>query len=125
MNEEVLAATLLLPEAPLYVVVALVVAVTAMIAADVRDKGRLLPNRGVNIMAIAMFVGSWMSVAHIIIAMIGRNDLDALPTGALVGMIAHGLVLVLLLNVVTIWYWAVAIYKETPAGLPTNPADSP
>ena len=75
MKEEVLAATLLLPEAPLYVVVALIV--------------------------------------------------DALPTGAVVGMIAHGLVLVLLLNVVTIWYWAVAIYKETPAGMPANPADSP
>lgn len=125
MKEEVLAATLLLPEAPLYVVVALVVAVTAMIAADVRDKGRLLPNRGVNIMAIAMFVGSWTSVAHIIFAMVERNDLDALPTGAVVGMIAHGLVLVLLLNVVTIWYWAVAIYKETPAGMPANPAASP
>lgn len=125
MKEEVLAAILLLPEAPLYVVVALVVAVTAMIAADVRDKGRLLPNRGVNIMAIAMFVGSWTSVAHIIVAMVGRNDLDALPTGAVVGMIAHGLVLVLLLNVVTIWYWAVAIYKETPAGMPANPVDSP
>ena len=76
-------------------------------------------------MAIAMFVGSWTSVAHIIVAMVGRNDLDALPTGAVVGMIAHGLVLVLLLNVVTIWYWAVAIYKETPAGMPTNPAASP
>jgi len=125
MQEEDLAATLVLPEAPLYIVVALVVAVTAMIAADVRDKGRLLPNRGANIMAIAMFVGSWISVAHIIIAMVYRNDLDALSTGAVVGMIAHCLVLVLLLNVVSIWYWAVAVYKETPAGMPMNPAASP
>ena len=125
MPEEVLAATLVLPEAPLYIVVALIVAVTAMIAADVRDKGRLLPNRGVNLMSIAMMAGSWISVTHILFAMVFRNDLDALSTGSVVGMIAHGFVLVLLLNVVTIWYWAVALYKETPAGMPTNPAASP
>ncbi len=76
-------------------------------------------------MAIAMLVGSWISVAHIMLAMVYRNDLDVLSTGGVVGMIAHGLVLVLLLNVVTIWYCAVAIYKETPAGMPTNPAAGP
>ena len=81
MLEEVLAATLVLPEAPLYIVVALVVAVTAMIAADVRDKGRLLPNRGANIMAVAMFLGAWISVAHIIFAMVERGFLAECRTG--------------------------------------------
>ncbi|MCY3604282.1 MAG: hypothetical protein OXH45_00850 [Gammaproteobacteria bacterium] len=122
MQEEVLAATLVLPEAPLYIVVALLVAITAMTAADVRDRGRLLPNTGVNAMALALFLGSWISVSHIIIAMIGRNDFNALSAGAAVGMFAHCLVLVLLLIVVSIWYWVVAIYRETPAGMPTNPA---
>lgn len=124
MQEEVLAAALVLPQAPLYIVLAIFVAITAMTAADVRDKGRLLPNRGVNAMALALFLGSWISVSHIIFAMVGTNDFDALSAGAVVGMFAHCLMLVLLLMVVSIWYWAVAIYKETPAGMPTNPAAS-
>ncbi len=122
MQEEVLAANLVLPQAPLYIVLAIFVAITAMIAADVRDRGRLLPNRGVNAMALVLFLGSWVSVSHIIFAMVGTNDFDALSAGAAVGMFAHCLILVLLLMVVSIWYWAVAIYKETPAGMPTNPA---
>ncbi|MCY4341640.1 MAG: hypothetical protein OXE48_09810 [Gammaproteobacteria bacterium] len=122
MQEEVLAANLVLPQAPLYIVLAIFVAITAMTAADVRDRGRLLPNRGVNAMALALFLGSWVSVSHIIFAMVGTNDFDALSAGAAVGMFAHCLILVLLLMVVSIWYWAVAIYKETPAGMPTNPA---
>ena len=124
MQEEVLAATLVLPEAPLYIVVAIFVAVTAMTAADVRDKGRLLPNRGVNAMTLALLLGSWISVSHIILAMVGGNDFDALSAGAVLGMFVHCLMLVLLLMIVTIWYWAVALYKETPAGMPTNPAAS-
>ena len=122
MPEEIEAATLALPAAPLYVVVAIFVAITAMTAADVRDKGRLLPNSGVNAMALTLFAGSWIAVSHIIFAMIGGNDFDALSAWAAMGMFAHCLVLVLLLVVVSIWYWAVAIYKETPAGMPTNPA---
>ena len=124
MQEDVLAATLVLPQPPLYIVLAIFVAITAMTAADVRDKGRLLPNRGVNAMALALFLGSWVSVSHIIFAMVGGNDFYALSAGAVVGMFLHCLMLVLLLMVVTIWYWAVAIYKETPAGMPTNPAAS-
>ena len=75
-------------------------------------------------MAIAMFLGSWISVGHIILAMIARNDFNALSAEAALGMIAHGLVLVLLLITVSIWYWVVAIHRETPAGMPMNPAAS-
>lgn len=122
MQEGIEAATLVLPAAPLYIVVAIFVAITAMTTADVRDKGRLLPNRGVNAMALTLLAGSWIAVLHIIFAMLGSNDFDALSAGAALGMIAHSLVLALLLLVVSIWYWAVAIYKETPAGMPANPA---
>lgn len=124
MQEEIEAAALALPAAPLYVVFAIFVAVAAMTAADVRDKARLLPKRGVNAMTLILFAGSWIAVTHIILVMVGVNDFDMLSTGAAAGMIAHGLVLVLLLIIVSIWYWAVAIYKETPAGMPTNPAAS-
>ena len=124
MQQDGLAATLVLPEAPLYIILAIFVANTAMTAADVRDKARLLPNKGVNAMALALFLGSWVSVSHIILALVGRNDFDALSAGAAVGMFAHCLMLVLLLIVVSIWYWVVALYKETPAGMPTNPATS-
>ncbi len=124
MQEESLAATLVLPEAQLYIVVAIFVAITAMTAADVRDKVRLLPKMGVNFMTIALLLGSWISVWHIIFTMVGSNDIDALSAWAVLGMFVHCLMLVLLLMVVTIWYWVVAIYKETPAGMPTNPAAS-
>ena len=116
------AATLVLPTAQLYIVVAIFVAITAITASDVREKGRLLPRTGVNYMARMLFVGSWISVFQIIIAIVGKNDVNVLSTWAVLGMVAHSLVLVLLLVGVSIWYWAIAIYKETPAGLPTNPS---
>lgn len=122
MQEGIEAAALALPEAPLYIVVAIFVAITAMTAADVREAGRLLPNKGVNIMALTLFAGSWIAVSQIIMSLVARNDIDALSAGAVLGMIAHSLVLVLLLIGVSIWYWVVAIYKEIPAGMPTNPA---
>ena len=125
MQEEIVSATLALPEAPLYVVVAIFVAVAAMTAADVRDEGRLLPKQGVNAMALILLTGSWIAVSHIIFEMLNRNDFHTLSSGAVAGMIAHSVALVLLLVVVSIWYWAVAIYKETTAGMPTNPATSP
>ena len=125
MQAEIEAVALVLPAAPLYVVFAIFVAITAMTAADVRDKVRLLPKRGVNAMTLTLFLGSWIAVSHIVIAMVGGNDFEALSAGAAVEMFAHGLVLVLLLVVVSIWYWAVALYKETPAGMPSNPAAGP
>ena len=125
MQEEGLAATLVLPAAQLYIVVAIFVAITAMTAADVRDKARLLPKKGVNIMTIALGLGSWMSVAHIIFATFGNNDAHALSAADALGMYLHCLMLILLVVVVSIWYWVVALYKETPAGMPTNPTASP
>ena len=96
-----------------------------MTAADVRDRGRLLPKSGVNKMAVTLLAGSWIAVLHIFVAMVSGNDFDALSAVAAAEMVAHSLVLVLLLVVVSIWYWAVAIYKETPAGMPANPAAEP
>jgi hypothetical protein len=101
------------------------VAIAAITTAEVRDQGRLLPNSGVNFMALALLIGSWIAVSHIILAMVGGNDFDTLSTGAAAGTFADCLVLVLLLLGVSFWYWAVAIYKETPAGMPTNPAANP
>ena len=76
-------------------------------------------------MALTIFVGSWVAISHIIVAMVGGNDLGMLSTGAVVEMIAHCVVLMLLLAAVSFWYWVVAIYKETPAGMPTSPAANP
>lgn len=125
MQEEIVAATSVLPEAPLYVVVAIFVATTALIAADIRDEGRRLPKGSVNTVALILLAGSWITVSQIIFTLLGRNDFQELSNGAVVGMFAHSVVLILLLIVVSIWYWAVAIYKESPAGMATNPAASP
>lgn len=121
MHEKIATTALALPDAPLYVVVAIFVAITAMTAADIRDKTRLLPRSGVNNMTITLFAGSWISLSHIFLELIGKNDFYALSSGAVAGMFAHSLALVLLLIAVSIWYWAVAMHKETPAGMPTNP----
>ena len=122
MQEGITSAALALPEAPLYVVVAIFVAITAMVAADIRDEGRRLPKGGVNTVALILLAGSWITVSHIIFAMLDINDFRELSNGAVIGMFAHSIALVLLLVVVSVWYWAVAIYKETPAGMPANPA---
>ena len=121
MQEKIVTTTLALPDAPLYVVVAIFVAITAMTAADIRDKSRLLPRAGVNNMTITLFAGSWISLSHIFLDMIGKNDFYALSSGAVAGMFTHSLALVLLLIAVSIWYWAVAIHKETSAGIPASP----
>ena len=122
MQESIEVAALVLPKAQLYIVVAIFVAVTAITASDVREKVRLLPKTGVNYMARMLFVGSWISVAQIFIVIVVENDFGSLSAWAVFGMVTHSFVLVLILIGVSIWYWAIAIYKETPAGLPINPS---
>lgn len=114
-----------LPEAQLYVVVATFIAVTAMTAADIRDKVRLLPRASISALALILLSGSWVAGLHIIFAVIGINDFGALSPWAAAGMVAHCLVVLFLLVVVSVWYSAIAMYKETPAGQPTAPATNP
>ena len=125
MQGEIETAALKLPGSPLYIVVAILVAVAALTAGDVRSRRLLLPNRRMNTMALIWFTGSWVAVLHIIFAMIGVNDFGALSTWAKVGMFAHCAVLISPLIVVSIWYWTVAIHREPPAGMPGNPVSSP
>ena len=117
MQENIKTVALTLPEAQLYVVVVILIAVTAITAADIRDKIRLLPSSGENRMAIILAAAAWLSLSHIIFTLVGTNDIYALSWWGVAGMLAHALVLVLLLVTVSIWYWTVALHKKTPAGI--------
>ena len=123
MAEGVKAATLVLPDAQLYIVVAIFLAVASMIATDIREnKARLLPRVGLNWLALSLLIGAWTAASHIILVLIATNDPLALSTGSTLGMIVHSVVITLLLVVVSVWYRLVALHKETPAGNPTSPA---
>ncbi len=92
-----------------------------MTAADIRDKTQLLPRSDINLMAFTLCMAAWLSLAHILFVLVGINDIHTLSGWGAAGMFAHSLVLVLLLIAVSIWYRAVALHKETPAGLPVAP----
>ncbi len=125
MEPGVTAPLLILPDAPFYVVLAIFVAVTAIVSADIRDESQLLPNRAVNHIALLLGTGSWITIIHIITVMIGLNEFDSLSNSGAWGMIAHTAALAILLLVITIWYVSVAMFKSTVPGTPTNPPKNP
>ncbi len=92
-----------------------------MTAADIRDKTQLLPRSDINRVALTLAMAAWLSLTHILFALVGSNDIRTLSGWGAAVMFAHTLVLVLLLIVVSIWYRAVALHKKTPAGLPVAP----
>ena len=114
-----------LADAQLYIVVAILVAIAAITTADIRDEASLLPKRGMNAMSLILLIGSGVSILHIVVSMLFKNNYEAMSKLAVFDLITHSLALSLLLVLVCIWYWACAIYKETPAGMPTNPVNIP
>ena len=125
MDSGTIVPLLILPDAPFYVVLAIFVAVTAIVAADVRDESQLLPNQAVNFVAKLLGAGSWITIIHIIAVMKGLNEFDSLSNSGAWSMIAHTIALVILLLVITIWYVSVAMFKPTVPGTPTNPPKNP
>jgi len=79
----------------------------------------------VHAVGLALLAGSWVGILQIGWSMIVRNDYGTMSTMAVVDLILHSLALALILGLACVWYWAVAIYRETPAGMPTNPANKP
>lgn len=113
-------------DSQLYITVALFVAIAAIVTTYVRGReGSLLPRPRVNAVGLTLLFGSWVGILQIGWAMIVRNDYGTMSTNAVVDLILHSLALALILGLACAWYWAVAIYRETPAGMPTNPANKP
>ena len=113
-------------DSQLYITVALFVAIAAIVTTYIRGReGSLLPRPRVNAVCLTLLAGSWIGILQIGWSMIVRNDYGSMSTIATVDLILHSLALALILGLACVWYWAVAIYRETPAGMPTNPANKP
>ena len=106
---------------PLYVTVAILMAIAAIISTEIRARESLLAKRGVNAVAVSLLAAAWISILQIGVAMLFKNNYEAMSKLAVFDLVAHTLVLVILLVIVCLWYRAIALYKETPAGMPTNP----
>lgn len=112
MQDELAATVLMLPQAQLYIVIAIVVAITAMTAADVREKENLLPRGFVNILAILLYLGSVVSLIGILISMLSLNDMSKLSTISAVEMWLHLVALHILLVALILFYASVSTHKE-------------
>ena len=111
-----------LADTPLYIVVAILVAIAAITTGELRDDGSPLPKRTARVMSMILMIGAEVSIFHIIVSMLSKNDFAAMSCLAVVEFTLHALALFILLILVLMWYWAVGIYKETSAGLPKDPA---
>lgn len=90
-----------MPEAPLYIVVAIFVAIAAMTAADLRERNELLPSSTVAKLVKVLTLGSWVSTFHVIVLVIIKNDLS-------LGVIVHLISLNAILVAQAIWYVSMA-----------------
>ena len=113
-------------DSQLYITVALFVAIAAIVTTYIRGReGSLLPRSRVNAVGLTLLAGSWVGILQIGWSMIVKNDYGTMSTMAVIDLIVHSLTLALIWGLTCVWYWAVAIYRETPAGMPTNPANKP
>ena len=118
--------TLELPDPQFYITVAILVAIAAIVTTYTRENDNLrLPRPHVNRIALILLLTTAAGVVQIILSIIVKNDYSALPTAAAVDYIVHSIILTVLLLLLFFWYWGIAIYRETPAAQPTNPAADP
>ena len=110
-----------LADTPLYITVAIFVAIAAIVSADIRNPENLLPKRGVNWMALLLLVGVSICISQINVSMLFKNNYEQMSRLAVFNYITHSTVLAILFVLTCLWYRLVAIHKETPAGMPTNP----
>ena len=118
--------TLQLPAAQFYITVAILVAVAAIVTTYTRENDNLrLPRPHVNLAALAILVAAAVGIVQLILSTIFKNNYTELSAVAAFDYIVHSLILILLLLLLFFWYWMLAIYKDTPAAQPTNPAADP
>ena len=116
-------ATLQLAGPQLYIPVAILVAISTIVSADLRDREKLLPKARTDTMAILLVSSSLVGLSHIFMVMLVKNDLAEAPGFVVVDFIVHTMMLAAIAVLVCIWYSAIASFKETPAGLPEHPGE--
>ena len=112
MQEEIAAASFILPSAPLYIVAAILVAITAMVSSRIRDKDDILPSFYINALALFLYLGSWISMIHIFMSMSVLNDIVALSAVSRIEMILHSVILNIIFIALFIWYLTVVVVRN-------------
>ena len=112
---------LVLADTPLYIVFAMMIATTAIVASDIREPTRLLPKPIINIAALLLLAGTMANGLQIVWVTLESNDHKTLTSAATAHMVVHSTTLLALLAIMCLWYAAVAVYKPSPATLPANP----
>ena len=113
MQEEITAATLVLPGSPLYIVVALIIAITAMVAADIRDDKRSLSRSPFRFITIPLYILTTMAIFQITWSIGELNNAILLSGRSLFGLYLHSIILNVLLLVLLLWHVVFALHRET------------
>ena len=122
MHEQMAGAgSLIFPDPQLYVLLAILLAVAALIAAAARENGRLIPDAYLVEMTVAAAVGSTVAWLHLIATMLHRNDLGTLSVSSVLEIGAHVFALILLFVAVFTYYLGLASKRGPPSDLTTNP----
>ena len=111
-----------LPDTPLYITLAILTAVAAIISSHVRE-GKSVASKWLrNVPAWAVVVGSNVCLLQIAVSILMENQWEALSNVATINLIAHMVTLLTLLIFPPLWYVSVVIHRETPTGMPNPPS---
>ena len=82
-----------LPGPQLYIPVAILVAISTIVSADLRDRDKLLPKRRTDVMALLLVFGSLLGLGHIFWVMLAKNNLTEAPMRVAVDFLVHTVML--------------------------------
>ena len=97
---------------PLYVTVALLTAVAAIISSDIRDGKSLDLKPRRNLPALALLMAALINISHIVLAVLVKNDWNKLSGWGYADLILHTLVLLFLLAVACLWYRSIVTFEK-------------
>ena len=111
-----------LADTPLYITLAILIAIAAIISSDVREGKSVASKMVRNVPAFAIVVGSMVCILQIVVCILMENKWEALSAAAAVNLIVHMVTLLMIFFFAPLWYRSVVIHRETPAGMPNPPS---
>ena len=114
---------MVLADAQLYIALAILVAVAAIITPSTHPESRsLIPlsKAGVNAVALFLLAGVAINVGHILLKMVALTSYT--DKWVVVDCIVHAGVLTAIMLILVVWYWAVSLYDEASATRPAAQA---
>ena len=111
-----------LADTALYITLAIVIAVMAIVSSDIREAKSLVLRRGMNVPAFVAVVATWVCIAQILASVLAANEWAALSDYGRAHLIGHLGVLLLLLIFAPLWYVSILLHRETPSGMPSPPS---